>query len=57
VFLSRPDYYDKDTTDRNVCEVIIAKQRNGPTGRFRLGWSGEYTRFADLALASEEAAY
>jgi replicative DNA helicase len=57
IFLSRPEYYDKDTSDRNVCEVIIAKQRNGPTGRFRLGWSGEYTRFSDLALASEEAAY
>jgi replicative DNA helicase len=57
VFLSRPEYYDKETADRNVCEVIIAKQRNGPTGRFRLGWSGEYTRFADLALASDEAAY
>ncbi len=57
VFLSRPDYYDKDTAERNICEVIVAKQRNGPTGRFRLGWSGEYTRFSDLALASEEAAY
>jgi len=57
LFLSRPEYYDKETADKNVCEVIIAKQRNGPTGRFRLGWLGEYTRFSDLALASEEAAY
>lgn len=53
VFLSRPDYYDKDTDEKNLCEVIIAKQRNGPTDRFRLGWSGETTRFADLAQVSE----
>ena len=32
IFLSRPEYYDKDTPDKNVCEVIIAKQRNGPDG-------------------------
>lgn len=55
VFLSRPEYYDKDTPDKNVCEVIVAKQRNGPTGRFSLGWSGETTRFSDLALAPESA--
>ncbi len=55
VFLSRPEYYDKDTPDKNVCEVIVAKQRNGPTGRFSLGWSGETTRFSDLAHAPEGA--
>ncbi len=53
IFLSRPEYYDKDTPDKNVCEVIVAKQRNGPTGRFSLGWSGETTRFSDLAQAPE----
>ncbi len=56
IFLSRPDYYDKDTDEKNLCEVIIAKQRNGPTDRFRLGWSGETTRFSDLAQISEESA-
>lgn len=55
IFLSRPEYYDKDTADKNVCEVIVAKQRNGPTGRFSLGWSGETTRFSDLAQAPEGA--
>jgi replicative DNA helicase len=55
IFLSRPEYYDKDTPDKNVCEVIIAKQRNGPTGRFSVGWSGETTRFSDLAQVPEGA--
>ena len=55
IFLSRPEYYDKDTADKNVCEVIVAKQRNGPTGRFSLGWSGETTRFSDLAQVPEGA--
>ncbi|MBK9063179.1 MAG: replicative DNA helicase [Acidobacteria bacterium] len=53
LFLSRPEYYDKDTEQKNICDVIIAKQRNGPTDRFTLGWSGEYTRFSDLAMMSE----
>jgi replicative DNA helicase len=57
IFLSRPEYYDKDTEQKNVCDVIIAKQRNGPTDRFTLGWSGEYTRFSDLAQISEAPGY
>jgi len=57
IFLSRPEYYDKDTEQKNVCDVIIAKQRNGPTDRFTLGWSGEYTRFSDLAQVSEAPGY
>jgi replicative DNA helicase len=54
LFLSRPEYYDKETDQKNVCDVIVAKQRNGPTDRFTLGWSGEYTRFSDLAVVSDE---
>jgi replicative DNA helicase len=57
IFLSRPEYYDKETEQKNVCDVIIAKQRNGPTDRFTLGWSGEYTRFSDLAQISEAPGY
>ncbi|MEO6324820.1 MAG: replicative DNA helicase [Thermoanaerobaculia bacterium] len=57
LFLSRPEYYDKDTDQKNICDVIIAKQRNGPTDRFTLGWSGEYTRFSDLAQISEAPGY
>jgi replicative DNA helicase len=57
IFLSRPEYYDKETEQKNVCDVLIAKQRNGPTDRFTLGWSGEYTRFSDLAQVSEAPGY
>ncbi|MGE5345174.1 MAG: replicative DNA helicase, partial [Acidithiobacillales bacterium] len=57
IFLSRPEYYDKETDQKNVCDVMIAKQRNGPTDRFTLGWSGEYTRFSDLAQISEVPGY
>ncbi len=57
IFLSRPEYYDKETEQKNVCDVLIAKQRNGPTDRFTLGWSGEYTRFSDLAQISEAPGY
>ncbi|MCC6131628.1 MAG: replicative DNA helicase [Acidobacteria bacterium] len=53
IFLSRPEYYDPDTDQKNLCDVIIAKQRNGPTGRFTLGWFGEYTKFSDLAQFEE----
>ena len=35
-FLYRDDYYDKESENKNIIEIIIAKQRNGPTGQFRL---------------------
>jgi len=53
LFLSRPDYYDRETDRQGVCDVIIAKQRNGPTDRFSLGFHKEYTRFSELAQVSE----
>jgi len=56
VFLSRPEYYDKEEGEKNICDVIIAKQRNGPTDRIKLGWAGEYTKFSDLAVMSEGSA-
>ena len=48
MFLSRDEYYNPETTEKpNTCEVIIAKQRNGPTGSIDLAWLGKYTKFAD----------
>lgn len=48
MFLYRDEYYNPETTDKpNTCEVIIAKQRNGPTGSLDLAWLGKYTKFAD----------
>ena len=49
MFLHREEYYNKETEDRNIAEVIIAKQRNGPLGTVKLAWLSEYTTFANLA--------
>ncbi len=48
MFLYRDDYYNKDTDKKNISEVIIAKQRNGPTGTVELAWVGQYTKFGNL---------
>lgn len=45
-FLYRDEYYNPDTDKKNIAEVIIAKQRNGPTGTVELIWLGQYTKFA-----------
>ena len=49
MFLHREEYYNKDTEDKNIAEVIIAKQRSGPLGTVKLAWLGEHTTFANLA--------
>lgn len=48
MFLYRDEYYNKDTEKKNIAEVILAKQRNGPTGTVELAWLGQYTKFGDL---------
>ena len=48
MFLHREEYYDPNTEDKNIAEVIVAKQRNGPLGTVKLAWLGQYTRFANL---------
>lgn len=48
MFLYRDDYYNEDSQDKNVAEVIIAKQRAGSTGTVKLAWIGNYTKFANL---------
>lgn len=45
MFLYRDDYYHKDTAEKNISEVIIAKQRNGPVGTVTLTWLPEFTMF------------
>ncbi|OON96620.1 MAG: replicative DNA helicase [Candidatus Epulonipiscioides saccharophilum] len=49
MFLYRDEYYDPETEKKNIGEVIIAKQRNGPTGTVELTWLGKYTQFANCA--------
>lgn len=56
MLLHREDYYHKGESDyeeTNTAEVIIAKQRNGPTGTVELMFNGKYTRFENLSHAQE----
>lgn len=48
MFIYRDDYYNKDTELKNIAEIIIAKQRNGPIGTVNLVWLPEYTKFANM---------
>ncbi len=48
MFLYRADYYNKDSKKKDIAEVIIAKQRNGPIGTVELAWLPMYTKFANL---------
>lgn len=47
-FLYRDEYYHPDTEQKGQAEVIIAKQRNGPTGTVNLMYLGQYTKFVSL---------
>jgi replicative DNA helicase len=47
LFIYRDEVYNPDTLDKGTAEIIIAKQRQGSTGRVRTTFQGEYTRFDD----------
>ena len=49
MFIYRDEVYNKETVDKNVAEIIIGKQRNGPTGIVRMRFDGQFTRFDNLA--------
>lgn len=49
MFLYRDEYYHPDSEQKNQAELIIAKQRNGPTGTINLVWIGQYTKFKNMA--------
>ena len=50
MFIYRDDYYNKDSKEPNIAEVIIGKQRNGPTGTVKLFFQKNQTRFENLAM-------
>lgn len=54
MFLYRDDYYNKETEDKNLAECIVAKNRSGETGTFKLGWRGEYTKFSNVEFVMKE---
>ena len=49
IFLYRDDYYNKEEAVPGECEVIIAKQRSGPTGTVKVAWLEKITKFVDSA--------
>ena len=54
MFLHRQGYYDKEAEDKNIAEIIVSKQRNGPLGTVKAAWLPEYTTFANLVPTSAE---
>ncbi len=48
LFLYRDEVYHEDTEKPGICEVIVAKHRNGPIGTVELAWQSKFTRFANL---------
>ncbi len=48
MFIYRDDYYNKDSSEKGIAEIIIAKQRNGPIGTVKLVWLSDLTKFANM---------
>jgi replicative DNA helicase len=49
MFIYRDDYYNKESPDKGLAEIIIGKQRNGPTDTIKLAFLGHYTKFENWA--------
>jgi replicative DNA helicase len=56
IFIYREDYYQEDSDKKGVAEIIVAKQRNGPTGDVELTFLREYTRFENKEVSREDEA-
>ncbi|MDU2562876.1 MAG: replicative DNA helicase, partial [Haemophilus parainfluenzae] len=53
MFIYRDEVYNDNSEDKGVAEIIIGKQRNGPIGRVRLAFNGQFSRFDNLAEQRE----
>lgn len=49
MFIYRDEYYNDESPDKGLAEIIIGKQRNGPIGKVKLSFQGQYTKFNDLS--------
>jgi replicative DNA helicase len=56
VFLYRDDYYNDDSPDQGLAEVILAKHRNGPIGSEKLSFLSRYAKFSDMGGHSDQRA-
>ncbi|ESU34541.1 DNA helicase [Bacillus sp. 17376] len=54
-FLYRDDYYDQESEDKNIIEIIVAKQRNGPVGTVKLAFVKEYNKFVNIENRYDES--
>lgn len=55
IFMYRDEYYNSDSQDKGLAEVIIGKHRNGPTGMVRLAFLGQYAKFENAAIHAQSA--
>jgi replicative DNA helicase len=56
MFLYRDEYYNENSEDQGLCEVILAKHRNGPVGTEKLAFLKRFAKFADLAPQHDQRA-
>ncbi len=55
MFIYRDEVYHEDSKDKGIAEIIIGKQRNGPIGRVRLTFQGQYSRFDNYSGAYDDS--
>ncbi len=54
IMIYREEVYEPETPRKGIADIIVAKQRNGPTGEVHLTFLGKYTRFENLATGDYE---
>ncbi|MGB3339978.1 MAG: replicative DNA helicase [bacterium] len=53
IFIYREEVYNRETDKKGIAEILLAKQRNGPTGMLELGFKGDYTLFDNITFREE----
>ncbi|MCP4912547.1 MAG: replicative DNA helicase [Oligoflexia bacterium] len=55
MFVYRDEYYNPDTKEPGIAEIIVGKNRGGETGTAKLAWVGSYTTFENLAFTDQDS--